>query len=87
MQHASNYLKFYDFSTPANHLKNIDLPDIGSVLSTSGKHDLKEFFYKFGSFTDPGSAWRVDMDTFAMTKIGETKLQDDSINISDFTTS
>jgi len=74
MQDASNYLKVYDFSTPAKHLKNLDLPDIGSVLTSWGKHDLDEFFYKFGSFTDPGSVWRVDMNTFEMKKIDATKI-------------
>ena len=50
--------------TEAKEIKDIPLPDIGTVAGSFGTHDSKEFMFKFTSFTDPGSSWRVDMETF-----------------------
>ena len=73
-------------SIPAKKLINIELPDIGTIVSSSGKHNGDEFFFKFSSYTDPGSSYRVDMNTFKMKKIDETKLEDSNIDFNDFVT-
>ena len=64
IENASEKLRVYDFSSPANLLQEINFPDIGSIYGWTGKHDSNELFYKFGSFADPGSVYRVDLDTF-----------------------
>lgn len=86
LKDASDFMEVFDLSSPAKHLADIKLPDLGTIMTSHGKHDSDELFYKFGSFTDPGSAWRVDMNTMEQQKIGVTKLSDDSINTDDFTT-
>ena len=71
LEDASDRLKVFDFASPANHLADIKLPDIGSVVSYHGKHDSSEFFYKFSSFCDPGSQYRVELEgTFDNVCIG-----------------
>ena len=62
LQDASDRIHVYDFNTPVNLLTEIQLPDIGSLVSAHGKHDGTELFYKFTSFCDPGSEYRVEMD-------------------------
>ena len=64
LENASDRMMVFDFSVPAKLLNNIKLPDIGTVIGWHGKHDSDEFFFKFSSFTDPGSSYRVDMNSF-----------------------
>ena len=64
---ASDKMKVFEFGfggSQAKEIKDIPLPDIGTVAGSFGTHDSKEFMFKFTSFTDPGSSWRVDMETF-----------------------
>jgi prolyl oligopeptidase len=49
------------------------LPSLGTVSFTGG-HNESELFYRFTSFTDPGSIFRVDLNTFAQQKISQSKL-------------
>lgn len=74
IENASEKMRVFDFNTPANLLTEIEFPDIGSVMGFTGKHDSKEIFYKFASFADPGSVYRVDLDTFESEMIIQTKL-------------
>jgi prolyl oligopeptidase len=83
---ASDRMSVFDFSSPAKHIKDVPLPGIGTVASSFGEHDKSEFMFKFTSFTDPGSSWRIDMDTFDLTCIAETKLGDNCGSIDDFVT-
>lgn len=43
-------------------------------MGWSGKHDSNELFYKFSSFADPGSIYRVNLDTFEQETILLTRL-------------
>ena len=87
LQDASDRLEIFDVSSiPAQKLTNIELPDIGTIVNSVGKHNKEEFFFSFSSYTDPGSSYRVDMNTFKMEKIHKTKLRDSSIDFNDFVT-
>lgn len=55
LEHASDKMRVFDIAIPANEKTEIKLPDIGSVVTSHGKHNSSEFFYKFSSFCDPGS--------------------------------
>lgn len=79
-------LDFGENGGPAKEVQDIPLPDIGTVASSFGKHDSNEFMFKFTSFTDPGSSWRVDMDTFELEKVAVTKLGASCGDIADFVT-
>jgi len=63
LENASEKLRIYDFTT-GQMTKEIVFPDIGSYVGWAGKHNSNEFFYKFSSFSDPGSQYRVNLDTF-----------------------
>jgi prolyl oligopeptidase len=74
LQDASDRIKVFDLSVPSKHIKDLELPGIGTVIGTSGKYNQSEFFYKFTSFTDPGSSYRVDLSTFELETVAVTKL-------------
>lgn len=74
IENASEKLRVYDFSIPSNLIKEIEFPDIGSIMGWTGKHDSNELFYKFSSFADPGTNLRVNLDTFEQETILMTKL-------------
>lgn len=65
--------------------KVIKLPGLGCVIGTSGRHDSREFFFKFTSFVDPGSSYRVDLTNFKMELVHRTKLPLE-MNPTDFVT-
>jgi prolyl oligopeptidase len=58
-QNASSLLKVFDIS--GTHLKNIDLPAIGTVFGTGGKWNHDEMFYGFQSFTFAPSIYHYDL--------------------------
>lgn len=70
----------------AEYLRDIDLPDMGSVGAVAARHDSDELFYSFGSFTDPGSSHRVNMTTFASEQIRRTRLAASCPDPSEFVT-
>ena len=87
LENASDKMVVFDLeSVPAKELHSIQLPGIGSVVSSFGKCDSSEFFFKFSSFSDPGSAYRVDMTSFEVETIATTQLKDESIDIADYIT-
>ena len=79
MQNVSDKLVVYDFD--GKFVSDIKLPGIGSAF---GRASGKNFFFKFTSFTDPGSINLVDMETFEVKRVGATKLG--SVNMDDFQT-
>lgn len=85
IENASEKLRVFDLNSPANMLNEIKFPDIGSVMGWTGKHDSNELFYKFSSFSDPGSIYRVNIDTFETELIIETKLAG-GVNTKEFKT-
>jgi prolyl oligopeptidase len=86
LQDASDKMSVFDFSSPAKLLHEIKLPDIGTVVSISGKHDDSELIYKFMSFTDPGSSYRINMTNFETERLHVTQLAEGSPDPSEFVT-
>jgi prolyl oligopeptidase PreP (S9A serine peptidase family) len=86
LEDASDKVKVFDFSSPAKLLHDVQLPDIGTVVSISGKHDDTELLYKFSSFTDAGSSYRIDMTKFETERLYVTKLAEGSPDPSEFVT-
>jgi len=56
---ATSELKL--FGLDGKRLADVPLPALGDVFSTSGRHDRKEIFFGFQSFTVPPSVYRVDL--------------------------
>jgi len=86
VENASEKMRVFDFNTPSNVLKEIEFPDIGTIVGWSGKFDSNELFYKFSSFSDPGSIYRVNLDTFENELIYTTKLSATSPDVKNFVT-
>jgi prolyl oligopeptidase len=61
MQDAHDKLKLYDFS--GNFKKEIELQDLGSINSISGRRTDKEMFFDFTSFLYPTTILRYDFGT------------------------
>lgn len=59
---ASSQLKV--FSMDGKEEKTIGLPGIGAVLALEGSKDSPEAFYEFSSLVQPGTIYRLDMNTF-----------------------
>jgi len=74
MENASDRMKIYDFNTPANHLNDVQLPDIGSVGKSVGHYNETEFFFRFTSFTNPGTLFMLNMDNYKTEKISEIQI-------------
>ena len=66
MKDVSNTLKAWELPTKENGLKEaklineINLPDIGTVATMSGRFNESNFFYNFGGLTNPGGIHSVD---------------------------
>jgi len=86
LENASERMKIFNFDSPAKHLKDIDLPGYGAIPLSSGGHDDAEIFFKFSQFTDPGSTFRLDMNSFQLEAIRRTNMKDLKLNLTDFTT-
>ncbi|MDR1974003.1 MAG: prolyl oligopeptidase family serine peptidase [Bacteroidales bacterium] len=53
------YSKLYIYDKNGSNKQEIELPEIGSVGSLSGKKGESEFFYSFTSYTNPGAIYRT----------------------------
>jgi len=63
------------FKTDGTFVRDIKLPGIGSVSGFTGHNDSNETFYKYTSFTDPGSVYRYNVDTGESTVFRRAKLK------------
>jgi len=69
MENVSDKLVFYDFNTPANVLHTPVLPELGTFGKTVGAHNSTEFLFRFGTFTEPGILYNMNLDNYKMEKI------------------
>ena len=86
MENASDRMKIYDFDTPAKHLNDVLLPDIGSVGKSVGHYNETELFFRFSSFTNPGTLFLLNMDNYKMEKISEIQIGDANYKSENFKT-
>jgi prolyl oligopeptidase len=61
-------------SRAGHHLKDVELPDMGTVTGFTGRQDDDEAFFQFTSFTYPGTIYRMDVNRDTMEVIKEPKL-------------
>ena len=54
------------YDMDGKHLRNVDMPVAGAIQSFSGKSKATHFFFKFTSFTYPGTVFRCDPASGAM---------------------
>lgn len=51
------------FDMTGKHIRDAELPGIGTVSGFSGRREYKETFFDFSSFNTPGAIYRYDMET------------------------
>lgn len=73
MKDATNKAVVYDVH--GNYLYDIKLPGIGTVSGFGGKHDEKETFYTFTSFTYPPTIYKYDIAKDKSTLFRQAKVK------------
>ncbi len=62
MHNASSAVKIYDLQ--GKLLKELELPELGTVGGFSGKEHDTEAFYSFSSFVRPTTIYRIDLNNY-----------------------
>ncbi len=75
LQDACSAVKVHDLA--GKHVRDVDLPALGSASGFGGRHDDKETFYSFTNYTTPGSIYRYDVATGKSTLFREPKVDFD----------
>ncbi len=63
------------FLNDGTFVRDLKLPGIGSVGGFTGHNDSNETFYRYTSFTDPGSVYRYNVDSGEGTVFRKPKLK------------
>ncbi|MCW4049921.1 MAG: prolyl oligopeptidase family serine peptidase [Candidatus Bathyarchaeota archaeon] len=63
------------FSKEGAHIREIELPGMGTVTGFTGKQKDSEAFYQFTSFTYPGSIYRIDLKNDLVEVYKEPELE------------
>jgi len=71
MEDVKSVLKIYNYD--GGFVKDLELPGIGSVAGISANKDDNFIFYKFSSYTTPGTIFKYDFDTEATEIFYETQ--------------
>lgn len=61
LKDASSRAKIFDLT--GKHLRDVELPAIGTASGFGGRRTDQETFYTFTSFVNPGSIYRYDVET------------------------
>jgi prolyl oligopeptidase len=72
LKDATSAVRVFDLK--GQHVRNVELPGIGSAGGFAGKRNDAETFYSFTSYTVPGSIYRYDVATGKSTLFREPKV-------------
>lgn len=75
LQDAKSYIRMYD--REGKHIRDVELPGIGSAGGFGGKKTHTETFYSFSSFATPPSIYRYDMESGKSTLWKQAQVQFD----------
>jgi prolyl oligopeptidase len=75
LKDAHSFVKVFDLE--GKHVRDVDLPGIGSAWGFGGKREDKETFYAFTGFTTPTTIYRYDVETGQSEVFREPKVQFD----------
>jgi prolyl oligopeptidase len=73
MHNVKSVLKLYNYS--GEYVSTISMPGIGSVTSLSANREDDFFFYKFSSYTTPGTIYKYNYSDKKSTVFYSTKLK------------
>lgn len=86
LENAHEQIKIYSFDIPSELIKDIQLPGFGSIVSQSGGVRDYEWFFKFQTYTDPGTIYRLDLHTYNIKSLLAPQFENIKLNFSDFVT-
>jgi len=86
LENVHEKLKIYSFDVPAKLVKDVELPGYGAVPQSSGGHKDFEFFFKFQTYTDPGSVMRMDLHNYNLTVLRKPRIEHLKLKFDDFVT-
>jgi prolyl oligopeptidase len=66
------------FDLTGKHVRDVELPDLGSVSGFAGRRDDSETFYAFTSYTTPGTIYRYDVKAGQSSVFREPKVAFDA---------
>lgn len=75
MHDAHSQVKVFD--AKGNHVRDIDLPEMGTVVGFEGSQEDGETFYQYTSFIVPGTVYRYDAGEDRTTVFREPRLEFD----------
>lgn len=75
LKDAKTAVKVYDLQ--GKHIRDVELPGIGTAAGFGGKRTDKETFYTFLSFTTPPTVFRYDIPTGKSTLLRQPKVKFD----------
>ncbi len=58
------YSQLKVFSTGGQEEKTIELPGMGAIADVSGRDDSPEVFYEFSTLVEPGTIYRLNLDSY-----------------------
>lgn len=61
LKDAASHVRIFDLS--GQHIRDVDLPAIGSVGGFGGRRTDKETFYYFSNYTTPGTIYKYDIES------------------------
>ena len=61
MEDVLAHVKIFDLK--GEQIREVELPGVGSVWGFGGKRDVKESFYYFSGYTEPGAVYRYDLES------------------------
>lgn len=79
MKDAYSKIRVYDLS--GKHLRDVELPGIGTAGGFGGRQNDTETFYTFSSYNSPPTIYRYDMKTGKSSVFRETKVDFDGSQI------
>ncbi len=74
LKNASSAVSIFDLQ--GNLLKQLELPELGTVGGFSGKENDQEAFYSFSSFIRPVTIYRLDMESYSTEVFFTPVIQD-----------
>ena len=72
LEDAKTLVKIHDFD--GNHVRNVELPGIGSAFGFNGDADDSDTFYSFSSFATPPSVYHYDMESGESTLMRQAEV-------------
>jgi prolyl oligopeptidase len=80
LEKATSRVRIHDFD--GSHVRDLSLPELGTVSSVHGEPESRTIYYEYQSFTRPPQAWETTVDEPTRKLWGEVEVPADLDDIS-----